>query len=107
MLELFERARIHVGISLSDGVPASMLESIVTGAFPIQSNTACCDGWLINQKSGLLVSPELVEIVAALELAIQDDELVDSAMAINHQTAIAKLSQTFVANRISGMNFYQ
>ena len=106
MLELFERARIHIGISLSDGVPASMLESIVTGAFPIQSNTACYDGWLINQKSGLLVSPEFVEVVAALELAIQDDDLVDSAMAINHQTAIEKLSQTFVADRISGMNFY-
>ena len=107
MMQLFESARIHIGISLSDGIPASMLESIVTGAFPIQSNTACCDGWLINHKSGLLVSPELVEVVEALALAIQDDDLVDSAMAINHQTAIAKLSQTFVANRISGMNFYQ
>ena len=107
MLELFGRARIHIGISLSDGVPASMLESIVTGAFPIQSNTACYEGWLINQKSGLLVSPEFVEVVAALELAIQDDDLVDSAMAVNHQTAIEKLSQTFVVNRISGMNFYQ
>ena len=107
MLELFERARIHIGISLSDGVPASMLESIVTGAFPIQSNTACHDGWLINQKSGLLVSPEFVEVVAALELAIQNDDLVDSAMTVNHQTAIEKLSQTFVANRISGMSFYQ
>jgi len=107
MLELFERARIHIGISLSDGVPASMLESIVTGAFPIQSNTACCNGWLINHKSGLLVSPELVEVVEALALAVQDDDLVDSAMAINHQTAVAKLSHTIVANRISGMNFYQ
>jgi len=79
----------------------------VTGAFPIQSNTACCDGWLINHKSGLLVSPELVEVVEALALAVQDDDLVDSAMAINHQTAVAKLSHTIVANRISGMNFYQ
>jgi glycosyltransferase involved in cell wall biosynthesis len=107
MLELFERARIHIGISLSDGVPASMLESLVAGAFPIQSNTACYDGWIINQKSGLLVSPEFVEVVAALEVAIQDDDLVDKAMAVNHQTAIEKLSQTFVVNRISGMNFYQ
>lgn len=107
MLELFERARVHIGISLSDGVPASMLESIVTGAFPIQSKTACCDGWLVNQKSGLLVSPDLDEVVAALAIAIRDDDLVNSAMAINHQTAIAKLSQTFVSNRISGMNFYQ
>jgi hypothetical protein len=107
MIELFERARVHLGISLSDGVPASMLESIVTGAFPIQTNTACCEGWLVHQESGLIVSPELGEVVAALSIAIHDDELVNRAMAINHQTAIAKLSQSFVANRISGMNLYQ
>jgi hypothetical protein len=107
MLELFERARVHIGISLSDGVPASMLESIVTGAFPIQSNTACWDGWLVDKKSGLLVSPKFDEVVAALAVAIRDDDLVDRAMILNHQTAIAKLSQPFVYNRISNSNFYE
>jgi glycosyltransferase involved in cell wall biosynthesis len=106
MLELFERARIHIGISLSDGVPASMLESMVTGAFPIQTNTACCDGWIVNQKSGLIVSPDLDEVVAALAKAIHDDQLVDSAMVINHQTAIEKLSKTYVSERISQMGIY-
>ena len=106
MLELFEQARVHVGISLSDGVPASLLESMVTGAFPIQTNTACCDGWLVNQKSGLLVSPDLDEVVAALAKAINDDQLVDSAMVINHQTAIEKLSKTHASGRISQMGIY-
>ena len=106
MLELFEHARVHIGISLSDGVPASMLESIVTGAFPIQTNTACCDGWIVNQKSGLLVSPDLDEVVSALAKAISDDQLVDSAMVINHQTAIEKLSNTYVSQRISQMGIY-
>ena len=106
MLELFERARVHIGISLSDGVPASLLESVVTGAFPIQTNTACCDGWIVNQKSGLIVSPDLDEVVAALAKAIHDDQLVDSAMAINHQTAIEKLSKTYVSERISQMGIY-
>jgi glycosyltransferase involved in cell wall biosynthesis len=106
MLELFERARVHIGISLSDGVPASMLESMVTGAFPIQTNTACCDGWIVNQKSGLLVSPDLDEVVSALAKSINDDQLVDSAMVINHQTAIEKLSKSYVSERISQMGIY-
>lgn len=106
MLELFERVRVHIGISLSDGVPASLLESMVTGAFPIQTNTACCDGWIVNQKSGLLVSPDLDEVVMALAKAINDDQLVDSAMVINHQTAIEKLSKTYVSERISQMGIY-
>ena len=106
MLELFERARVHIGISLSDGVPASLLESMVTGAFPIQTNTACCDGWIIDQKSGLLVSPDLDQVVSALAKAISDDQLVDSAMAINHQTAIEKLRKTYVSERISQMGIY-
>jgi glycosyltransferase involved in cell wall biosynthesis len=106
MLELFERARVHIGISLSDGVPASLLESMVTGAFPIQTNTACCDGWIIDQKSGLLVSPDLDQVVSALAKAINDNQLVDSAMVINHQTAIEKLSKTYVSERISQMGIY-
>ena len=106
MLELFQRARVHIGISLSDGVPASLLESMVTGAFPIQTSTACCDGWIVNQKSGLLVSPDLDEVVSALAKAIIDDQLVDSAMVINHQTAIEKLSKTYVFERISQMGIY-
>ena len=106
MLEMFERARVHIGISLSDGVPASLLESMVTGAFPIQTSTACCDGWIVNQKSGLLVSPDLDEVVSALAKAIIDDQLVDSAMVINHQTAIEKLSKTYVFERISQMGIY-
>jgi glycosyltransferase involved in cell wall biosynthesis len=106
MLELFERARVHIGISLSDGVPASLLESMVTGAFPIQTNTACCDGWIVNQKSGLVVSPDLDEVVVALAKAINDDQLVDSAMVINHQTASEKLSKTYVSERISQMGIY-
>ena len=106
MLALFERARIHIGVSLSDGVPASMLESIVTGAFPIQSNTACYQDWLIHEKTGLLVSPELDEVVLALSTAIQDDQLVDSAMLLNRELAIERLSQMFVSKRISQLDVY-
>jgi glycosyltransferase involved in cell wall biosynthesis len=106
MHDLFDRTRIHIGISLSDGVPASILESMVSGAFPIQSNTACSDDWLTDGRSGLLVLPEVDQVVTALSRALADDDLVDKAMSINHQIASEKLSQKTVAARILQMNVY-
>jgi hypothetical protein len=52
------------------------------------------------------VSPDLDEVVTALAKAINDDQLVDSAMVINHQTAREKLSKVYVSERISQMGIY-
>jgi hypothetical protein len=52
------------------------------------------------------VPPDLDEVVAALAKAITNDQLVDTAMVINHQTAIEKLSKTYVSERISQMGIY-
>ena len=94
LLDLYSKARIHLGVSLSDGVPASVLESIITGAFPIQTNTACVENLIEDGKSGFLVNPEISEIERALEIAITNDELVDNAMTQNRETALAKLQKT-------------
>ena len=106
MIQLFEKARVHVGISLSDGVPASMLEAMVTGAFPIQSNTACHEGWIVDKESCLLVSPEISEVVSAIRVALIEDDLVNSAMNITQVTAKSRLTQEKVSERILGMNIY-
>ncbi len=45
MLDLFASARIYIGISLSDGISTSLLESMAMGAFPIQTSTACLGDW--------------------------------------------------------------
>lgn len=45
MIALFLRARIYIGHSLSDGISTSFLEALATGAYPIQTNTACIDEW--------------------------------------------------------------
>jgi hypothetical protein len=43
MLRLYGRARVYIGLSISDAISTSFLEAIVMGAFPIQSCTACGD----------------------------------------------------------------
>jgi glycosyltransferase involved in cell wall biosynthesis len=84
MILLNQQARISITVNMSDGVPNSMLEAMLCGAFPIQSNTSCANEWIDNDKTGILVSPENTERVAlALKQALSDNNLVDKAAEIN------------------------
>lgn len=67
LLEIFRSSLMHIGISKSDGLPASMLESMSQGAFPIQSRTACIDGWFEHGVSGLATEPNTQGISQAIE----------------------------------------
>lgn len=83
------RARISIGLSISDAISTSMLEAMVMGAFPIQSWTACADEWIDDGVNGLLVPPEDPEIVEkALRRILSDDSLVNRAA--NHNLVLAK-----------------
>ena len=54
------------------------------GASPIQSDTVSTAEWIAHGKNGLLVPPEDVgEISKALMQALEDDNLVDEAAALN------------------------
>ena len=43
MWELLARSRVYVGFSASDGLPASLHEALLSGAIPMQTNSACTD----------------------------------------------------------------
>lgn len=62
MFDLFAKAKIYVGISESDGISTSLLESMAMGAIPVQTSTSCCDEWF--QDSGVSVSEISVSAVA-------------------------------------------
>lgn len=86
------RSRIYLGLSISDAISTSLLEAMVMGAFPIQSNTACADEWIEEGISGITVPPEDVNAIAsALRRAITNDELVDQAARINYGTVQQRL----------------
>ncbi len=72
VLELFASAKIYVGLSLSDGISTSLLESMAMGAIPVQTATACCDEWFTD--SGVKVTEITVAgvqkaILSGLKLA--------------------------------------
>ena len=89
MLKLHGRSRVSIGLSISDALSTSALETMVMGSFPIQSNTSCIGELLRDGESGILVHPEDPEPIAeAIRRAVTDDELVDRADGINaHATA--------------------
>jgi len=84
LLELFGKARVYMGLGLSDGISISMIEAMALGAFPIQTNTSCCDEWFESGKGGFSVTlDDFPDIVSKLRIAIKDDLLVNGAADIN------------------------
>ncbi|OAI44765.1 hypothetical protein AYO44_13580 [Planctomycetaceae bacterium SCGC AG-212-F19] len=104
MLRLFGKARAYLGLSISDGICTSFLETIAMGAFPIQSNTACADEWIRDGETGFLVPPEDPHIVAAaLKRAITEDTLVDRAAEANLDTVKCRLDSRVLQPRVVDM----
>jgi hypothetical protein len=104
MLRLFGRARVYVGVSISDATSTSLLEAIVMGAFPIQSCTACADEWIVDGETGFIVPPEDPEpIAAALRRAVSDDALVDRAAELNAQLVRERIDQAVIRPQVVEM----
>lgn len=92
MLSLHAKARISIGLSISDAISTSLLEAMVMGSFPIQSCTACADEWVQHGVSGMIVPPEDPEVIEkAIRMALAEDGLVDKAAEINWQVALTRL----------------
>jgi glycosyltransferase involved in cell wall biosynthesis len=106
MLKKYGQARVYIGLSISDAISTSLLESIVMGAFPIQSYTACADEWIIDGQSGLIVPPEDVDIIEhALRKALTDDVLVNQAAVLNRETARKRLDSAVIQPQV--IEFYK
>lgn len=106
ILKYQARARIYLGLGISDAISTSLLESMAMGSFPIQSNTSCANEWVENNISGIIVPPEDPEIIEkSLKKALTDDKLVDEAAKINFKVVKDRLESQKIKNQI--IKFYQ
>jgi glycosyltransferase involved in cell wall biosynthesis len=104
ILRLHGRARVSIGLSISDAISTSFLEAIAMGSFPIQSNTSCADEWIKSGVTGILVHPEdPEEIAAAIRLAVTDDVLVDEAAKLNAKVVAERLDQSVITPKVIEM----
>ena len=98
------KARISIGLSISDAVSTSFLEAIAMGSFPIQSDTAAAHEWIKNGVTGIIVPPEDPEIIEhAIRKALSEDELVDRAAEINWRTVTERLDAETIRKTAIGM----
>lgn len=94
LLKQFMLSRVYVGSSASDGISTSFLEAIVSGAYPIQTDTSCANEWVNEGIRASIVSANAHEIAQALKMALSDNSLVDSACDINLKIANMKLGRS-------------
>jgi glycosyltransferase involved in cell wall biosynthesis len=74
------------------------------GAFPIQTNTSCCDEWFEDGKGGFIVPPDDFEIICdRFVRALDDDDLVDRAALINWATVSARLDARVMREEIASL----
>ena len=88
LLEKFGKAKIAIGNNVSDGIPNTLLEAIICGAFPIQSNPGgATEDYIIDEKNGLLINdPENSEEIAKqIKKALNNEKLLNSAFSINQE----------------------
>lgn len=106
ILKHMSQARISIGLSVSDAISTMVLEAMVMGSFPIQSNTSCANEWIEDGKTGMIVPPEdPQEIAKSIKQALLNDKLVDSAAASNWKVAQKRLDDKIIKNKV--ISFYQ
>ena len=90
LLERFGDAKIAIGNNISDGIPNTLLEAIILGAFPIQSNPGgATEEYITHNENGFLINdPENIEEIAShITKAINNSDLINKAFKINQQKA--------------------
>jgi glycosyltransferase involved in cell wall biosynthesis len=93
LMGYFKKARVYLGLAISDGLSTSMVEAMSHGAFPIQSQNSSAPEFLTNGVTGGVVDPwNLHEVANLLKIALTNDELVDQAAISNKETIIHKYS---------------
>lgn len=108
LTKLMGKSLIYIGNSISDGMPNTLLEAIVMGAFPIQSNPGGVTEEVIsNNKNGFLIqNPESIEEIKENTLkAISDLNFLENASLENQKIANERLD--YFENKLKVIEMYK
>lgn len=108
ILRLMGSAVLYIGNSTSDGMPNTLLEAIIMGAFPIQSNPGGVTAEIIqNMENGMLIeNPESVEeIKEIVENITKNPQLIQKAISFNQQELKIQYEYTYIQQKIIDLYF--
>ncbi|HXG84620.1 MAG TPA: glycosyltransferase [Pyrinomonadaceae bacterium] len=106
VLDLMKRSRVMVAPSISDGTPSTLLEAMSVGALPLVSPLESIKEWIEDGKNGLLAHALYPDkIVKALDRALTDDELFNSASIINREIIEKRADRRQIQPQV--MNYYK
>jgi len=101
VLKMFATARVNVAASITDGVPNSMIEGMIMGSFPVQSNSGSVGEYVTDGLNGFLLEPMDVDGFAEkLKVAINRDDLVDAAADYSYKIIKSKMDFFLVREKV-------
>lgn len=103
VLELMGESLIYIGNSVSDGMPNTLLEAIISGVFPIQSNPGGASAEVINDGfNGLLISDEenVLEIRRLLKKCVSQEMDIFKGISFNLKEITPRLERAFIREKV-------
>lgn len=103
LLAIMGQSVLHIGNSISDGMPNALLEAMGMGAFPIQSNPGKVTEEVIeNEVNGLLIKNPLdaKEIAKSIEWAVLNPGVRAQAQTINVGLIQKKYNRDYLKQEI-------
>lgn len=103
IFQLMGKSLICIGNSISDGMPNTLLEAIIMGAFPIQSNPGGATAEIIkNGKNGFLIenAEDSDEIAALITKALENPELLQSGVDFNNKNIKPRLEREYIKKQV-------
>jgi hypothetical protein len=108
LMKIMGQSSIYIGNSISDGMPNTLLEAILMGSFPIQSNPGNVSEEIITDgvNGKLINNPEnIIEIKNIVLEVIKNKELIATAQNIN--SFISKDKLDFNINKDKIISLYK
>lgn len=106
IIELMGRSILYIGNNISDGMANTLLEAIIMGAFPVQSNPGNVSAEIIEHGiNGFLIEdPENIDSITKLIIqAIEDKKMLINANKLNSKIAFEKLDYNINQQKVIGL----